>query len=47
MEQVEADDIRAVLQDAIGSAEDENNVAALRRILKHLASGPLDSLGKS
>ncbi len=47
MEQVEADDIRAVLQDALGSAEDENNVAALRRILEHLASGPLDSLGRS
>ena len=46
MEQVEADDIRAVLQDALGSAEDENNVAALRRILEHLDSGPLDSLGR-
>ena len=47
MERVEADDIRAVLQDALGSAEDENNVAALRRILAHLASGPLKSLGRS
>ena len=47
MERVEADDIRAVLQDALGSAEDENNVAALRRILEHLASGPLESLGRS
>ncbi|UVO50131.1 BLUF domain-containing protein [Sphingomonas sp. SUN019] len=47
MERVEADDIRAVLQDALGSAEDEHNAAALRRILKHLASGPLQSLGRS
>jgi hypothetical protein len=47
MEPVEAGDIRAVLQDALGSAEDENNVAALRRILEHLASGPLESLGRS
>lgn len=41
MERVKADDIRAVLQDALESTEDENNVAALRRILEHLASGPL------
>ncbi len=47
MEQVKADDIRAVLQDALGSAEDETNVAALRRILEHLDKGPLDSLGRS
>lgn len=47
MERVDVDDIRAVLQDALGSAEDENNVAALRRILEHLASKPLDSLGRS
>lgn len=47
MEQVEADDIRAVLQDALGSAEHENNVATLRRILEHLASKPLDSVGRS
>ncbi len=47
MEQVEADDIRAVLQDALDSADDENNVAALKRILAHLASGPLDTLGRS
>jgi hypothetical protein len=47
MERVQADDIRAVLQDALGSTEDENNVAALRRILEHLASGPLESLGRS
>ena len=47
MEKVEAEDIRAVLQDALESAEDENNVAALTRILQHLASGPLGSLGRS
>ena len=47
MERVEADDIRAVLQDALGTAEDANNVAALKRILEHLNSGPLRSLGRS
>ena len=47
MERVKADEIRAVLNDALESSEDENNVAALRRILNHLASGPLDSLGQS
>ncbi|UAJ09742.1 BLUF domain-containing protein [Glacieibacterium megasporae] len=47
MEQVKAEDIRAVLQDALGSAEDETNVAALNRILEHLDSGPLASLGRS
>ncbi|HEX8413802.1 MAG TPA: hypothetical protein VF637_07940 [Sphingomicrobium sp.] len=41
MEQVEADDIRAVLQDALGSAEDENNAAAFKRILEHLVLGSL------
>ena len=46
MERVGADDIRAVLNDALESAEDENNIAALRRILKHLDSGPLDTLGR-
>ena len=47
MERVEAEDIRAVLQDALESAEDENNVAALKRILEHLASGPLNTIGRS
>ncbi|MEE4361552.1 MAG: BLUF domain-containing protein [Pseudomonadales bacterium] len=47
MERVEAEDIRAVLQDALGSTEDEHNVAALTRILEHLASAPLASLGRS
>ena len=47
MERVEADDIRSVLRDALESAEDENNIAALRRILAHLDSGPLASVGRS
>jgi len=46
MERVGADGIRAVLQEALESAEDENNVAALRRILKHLDVGLLDTLGR-
>ena len=47
MERVGADDISAVLQDALESAEDENNIATLRRILKHLDLAPLDTLGRS
>jgi len=47
MERVGADDIRAVLQEALESAEDENNIAALKRILEHLDSGPLDTLHPS
>jgi hypothetical protein len=47
MELVGADDIRAVLQDALESAEDENNIAALRRILDHLDSGPVNTLHAS
>jgi len=47
MERVGADDIRAVLQEALESAEDENNIAALRRILEHLDSGLLDTLHAS
>ena len=47
MERVGADDLREVLQDALGSADDENNIAALGRILKHLDLGPLDTLGRS
>ncbi|OYW48018.1 MAG: blue light sensor protein [Novosphingobium sp. 28-62-57] len=46
MELVEADDIRAVLQDALDSAEDENNAAALKRILAHIDSAPLPLLGR-
>lgn len=47
MERVEADDIRTVLQDALDSAEDDNNIAALGRILKHLDGASLDTLGQS
>ena len=47
MERVGADDIREVLQDALESAEDEVNIAALKRILDHLATRPLDTLGRS
>lgn len=47
MERVGTDDIRAVLQDALESAEDRNNFAALTRILGHLDSGPLETLGRS
>ncbi|WP_411289875.1 BLUF domain-containing protein [Sphingorhabdus sp.] len=42
MERVEADDIRAVLNDALLSSEDQANVAALTRILKHLDLVSLD-----
>ena len=44
MEKVEAEDIRAVLEDALENAEDKNNVATLRRILDQLTSGALDPL---
>ena len=47
MEKVDAEGIRAVLEDALESAEDDNNIAALKRILEHFASGPLDTLGRS
>jgi hypothetical protein len=47
MELVGADDILTVLQDALEAAEDENNIAALKRILAHVSSGPLDTLGRS
>jgi hypothetical protein len=47
MELVGAADIRAVLQDALESAKDESNIAALRRILEHLDSGPVDTLHPS
>ncbi len=42
MEKVEAEDIRAVLEDALESAEDTKTIATLKRILDQLASGPLD-----
>jgi hypothetical protein len=47
MERVGADDIRAVLQEALESAEDEKNIASLKRIVAHLDSGPLDTLHPS
>jgi hypothetical protein len=47
MERVGADDIRAVLQEALVSAEDESNIAALRRILSHLDTSPLSTLGRT
>jgi hypothetical protein len=47
MERVGADDIREVLQDALESAEDENKIAALKRILDYLATGSLGSLGRA
>jgi hypothetical protein len=46
-ERLGADDIREVLEDALQSAEDDNNIAALKRILHHLATRSLDSLGRS
>lgn len=46
MEEVAADDILEVLEDALETAEDQNNVAALNRTLAQLRSGPLDSLGR-
>ena len=47
MERVGADDIRVVLQDALESADDQNNIATLTRILTHLELGSLDTLGRS
>jgi hypothetical protein len=46
MEDVSADDIVEVLEDALDSAEDQNNVAALNRTLSQLKAGPLDALGR-
>ena len=47
MEKVEAEDIRSVLEDALESNEDENNIATLKRILDQLTSGALDPLAFS
>ncbi|QBM75806.1 blue light sensor protein [Sphingomonas sp. AAP5] len=47
MELVGADNMPAVLRAALEDAENENSIAALRRILAHLASGPLDTLGRT
>lgn len=46
MELVGADNIRTVLQEALEDAKDEKNIAALRRILAHISSGPLETLGR-
>lgn len=46
MEPVDAIDLCEVLQDALESAEDDNNIAALTRILEHLDQGSLTSLGR-
>lgn len=46
MEQVEADDIRDVLEDALETAEDPGNIAALHRILGHLGAGALSDIGR-
>ena len=46
MERVGTDDIREVLQDALETTEDESSVAALSRILKHLDSQDLQTLGQ-
>ena len=46
MERVEAEDLRVVLQDALDSTEDQNNSAALTRILVRLDSAPLHALGR-
>ena len=42
MEKVEAEDIRAVLEDALENAEDINNVVILKRILDQLETGALN-----
>ena len=47
MERVDADDIREVLHDALDTAEDEGSIAALQRILAHLDTKSLDTLGRS
>lgn len=46
MERVAADDIREVLHDALDTAEDARNIAALTRILAHLDTKSLDTLGR-
>ncbi|GGI87561.1 hypothetical protein GCM10007973_25040 [Polymorphobacter multimanifer] len=46
MERVGAEDIRTVLQDALESSEDKSSIAALQRILQHLDSGSLATIGR-
>jgi hypothetical protein len=47
MELVTTDDIRAVLEDALSTAEDAKNVQALRRLLQHLDSSELGGSGRN
>jgi hypothetical protein len=47
MEKVEAEDIRAVLEDALENAKNETSVATLKRILDQISSGPLPFGGHS
>ena len=47
MELVNTDDIRAVLDDALSTAEDPKNVQALGQLLQQLDAGELDGLGGS
>ncbi len=44
MELVTSNDIREVLLDALGSADDESHAATLRQLLAQLDDGPLSSL---
>ena len=46
MERVAADDIREVLHDALDTAEDDRDIGALTRILAHLDTKSLDTLGR-
>jgi len=46
MEPVEPDDLREVLEEALESAVDDSSIAALQRILAHLAAGPLPTIGR-
>jgi len=47
MELVTTNDIRAVLEDALSTAEDSKNVQALRQLLQQLDTGEIAALGKS
>jgi hypothetical protein len=46
MERVTADDIRTVLEDALGTAEDPNHVKALHRLLRQLDVSAIEGVGK-
>jgi hypothetical protein len=47
MELVDTDDIRNVLEDALSTAEDPNNIRTLQSLLKELDDGDLSSLNKA